>query len=137
MTLSVEAGLDFTSAIAKVIENSKPSALREEFQIMLHETELGASRSDALHNLAERVQTTEIASLSATLIQAAQIGASIGDSLRAQSEIVRASRFNTAEKQGAEASQKMLIPMVLFVMPAVLLVITAPIIIRYLTGATT
>lgn len=134
MTLSVEAGLDFSAAIAKVIEKARPSALREEFQIMLHETQLGASRSEALHNLAERIQTSEIASLSATLIQAAQIGASIGDSLRAQSEIVRSSRFTTAEKKGAEASQKMLIPMVLFVMPSVLLVIVSPIIIRYVTG---
>lgn len=134
LTLSVEAGLDFSAAIAKVIEKARPSPLREEFQIMLHESQLGASRSEALHSLAERVQTAEIASLSATLIQAAQIGASIGDSLRAQSEIVRSSRFTMAEKKGAEASQKMLIPMVLFVMPAVLLVITAPIIIRYATG---
>jgi tight adherence protein C len=136
LTLSVEAGLDFSAAIGKVVEKARPSALREEFQIMMHETQLGASRSEALHNLAERVQTIEIASLTATLIQAAQIGASIGVSLRAQSEIVRASRFNMAEKKGAEASQKMLIPMVLFVMPAVLLTITAPIIIRYAYGMT-
>ncbi len=134
MTLSVEAGLDFSAAIGKVIANAKPSPLREEFEIMLHETQLGASRSEALHSLADRVQTAEIASLSATLIQAAQIGASIGSSLRAQSEIVRSSRFTQAEKQGAAASQKMLIPMVLFVMPAIILVIVAPIIIRYLTG---
>lgn len=136
LTLSVEAGLDFSAAIAKVVEKAKPSPLREEFQIMLHETQLGASRSEALHNLADRVQTIEIASLSATLIQAAQIGASIGVSLRAQSEIVRAARFNMAEKKGAEASQKMLIPMVLFVMPSVLIVIVAPIIIRYVYGIT-
>jgi len=136
LTLSVEAGLDFSAAIAKVVENAKPSPLREEFQMMMHETQLGASRSEALHNLADRVQTIEIASLAATLIQAAQIGASIGVSLRAQSEIVRSARFTTAEKKGAEASQKMLIPMVLFVMPSVLLVITAPIIIRYVYGMT-
>ncbi|MFN7974835.1 MAG: type II secretion system F family protein [Acidobacteriota bacterium] len=132
LTLSVEAGLDFSAAIGKVVEKARPSALREEFQIMLHETQLGASRSEALHNLSERIQTAEIASLTATLIQAAQIGASIGVSLRAQSEIVRSSRFTTAEKKGAEASQKMLIPMILFVMPSVLLVITAPIIISYI-----
>ena len=134
MTLSVEAGLDFSAAIGKVIANAEPSPLREEFEIMLHETQLGASRSEALHNLADRVQTAEIASLSATLIQAAQIGASIGSSLRAQSEIVRSSRFTQADKPGAAASPTMLSPLVLFLMPAILLVIVAPILMRYPPG---
>jgi len=132
LTLSVESGLDFTAAIAKVAERLPPGPTREELETTLKEFRIGASRADALRNLGERVGTRDITSVTAALIQAAEIGASVGATLRQVSEIMRANRFQTAEKKGGESSQKMLIPMVVFIMPAVLIIVMGPILIRFI-----
>ena len=68
------------------------------------------------------------------LIQAAEMGSSIGSALRTQSEIMSAERFLEAEKKGAEATQKMLLPMVIFIIPAVMLVILGPMLVTFVYG---
>lgn len=134
LTLSVEAGLEFTAAVNKIIANMEPSALREELTIFLRQMQLGMSRRDALKALAERAELPQMNSMVAALIQASEMGSSIGGALRTQSEIMNAERFSEAEKKGAEASQKMLIPMVLFIVPAILLVIIGPLVISFIYG---
>jgi tight adherence protein C len=68
------------------------------------------------------------------LIQASEMGASVGSALRTQSEIMNSERFTDAEKKGAEASQKMLFPMVIFIIPAVLLIIVGPLLVAFVYG---
>jgi tight adherence protein C len=131
LTLSVEAGLEFTSAVAKIVSKMDPSPLRDELTIFLRQMQLGLSRKEALRALAERSQIQQIHSVVSALIQASEMGSSVGDALRTQSEIMTAERFVLAEKKGAEASQKMLIPMVIFIIPAVMLVILGPLLVSF------
>jgi tight adherence protein C len=84
--------------------------------------------------MAERVQIQQITSMTGALIQAAEMGSSVGGALRTQSEILNGERFVEAEKKGAEASQKMLLPMVIFIIPAVMLVILGPLVVNFVYG---
>jgi tight adherence protein C len=134
LTLSVEAGLEFTAAVAKIAAKMDPSPLREELTIFLRQMQLGMSRRDALRAMAERLAMPQVNSMTSALIQAAEMGSSVGGALRTQSEIMNAERFVDAEKKGAEASQKMLFPMVMFIIPATMLVILGPLVINYIYG---
>ena len=126
LALSTEAGLDFIGAIGKVVEKARPSPLVEEFSQLLKEIKVGSSRQEALREMAARVSMTEINSFVAILISADQMGASIGKILRQQSDQIRTERMVRAEKAGAAAAQKVLLPVVLFMLPALLLLIAGP-----------
>lgn len=132
LALSTEAGLDFVGAIGKVVEKAKLSPLVEEFSQLLKEIKVGASRQEALREMASRIGMTEINSFVAILISADQMGASIGKILRQQSEQIRVERLVRAEKAGAAASQKILLPLVLFILPAVFLMIGAPFVLGFI-----
>lgn len=134
LALSVEAGLDFMAAITKVVGKAKPSALTTEFNILLKEIKIGASRAEALRNMAWRIDLVQISSFSATLIAADSVGASIGPILKALSNEIRQKRSSDVEKAGATASTKILFPLMFLIVPAVFLVIAAPIIIEAIVG---
>jgi len=134
LTLSVEAGLDFVQGVGKVCEKAKPSPLIDELSFFLRELQVGASRQQALRNLAWRVEMQEMRSFAALLIQADILGASVGPVLRAQSDLIRIQRFQRAERRGAIAAQKILFPLILCIMPAVMIVIFGPIILNFIYG---
>lgn len=123
LALSTEAGLDFMGSISKVVDRAPPSALIEELSIVLKDIQLGKTRGEGLRAFADRVDMMEISSFVAVLISSDQMGASIGVALRGQSESMRSERLVRAEKMGAQASQKMLVPLVVFIFPAVLLIV--------------
>ncbi|MEX1099062.1 MAG: type II secretion system F family protein, partial [Bacteriovoracaceae bacterium] len=127
LALSVEAGLDFMAAIQKVIDKAPPSAMSEEFEILIKETKVGASRAEGLRQLSWRADSLPISSFTATLIAADAVGASIGPILKTLAAELRQKRAAEAEKKGATAATKILFPMMLLIMPAVGLVIMAPI----------
>ncbi|MBI4798446.1 MAG: type II secretion system F family protein [Desulfarculus sp.] len=134
LALSVEAGLDFMGAIGKVVAKSRPSPLIEELSLMLGEIRLGASRAEGLRNLAYRCNVTSLSAFVAVLIQADKLGVSIGQVLRAQSDKLRTDRFQQAERLGAQATQKILLPLILCIMPAVFVVIIGPLVLKYVLG---
>jgi tight adherence protein C len=134
LTLSLEAGLDFMGAIGKVVERAPASPLVEELSNLLKDVQLGKTRSQALRAMADRIDMPEMSSFVAVLISSTQMGASIGLVLRAQSDTMRVERLNKAEKMGAQASQKILIPLVLLILPAVGLVILGPFILQIALG---
>lgn len=111
LALSVEAGLDFMAAMVRVVEKAPPSALSEEFEVLLKETKIGSSRAEALRNLAWRIDALPISSFCATLIAADSVGASIGPILKTLSGEIRQKRSADAEKKGATAATKILFPM--------------------------
>ena len=123
VTLSVEAGLDFGQALSEVSTKLGGGALADEIQKTLKQIRLGATRLQALTELASRVGLPEVGSLVAVLVQADRLGVGIGKALRAQSDQLRSQRFHRAEEMGAAAAQKILIPLVLFALPAVVLLI--------------
>lgn len=128
LTLSMEAGLDFLGAVAKVVERAPRSPLIEELETVLKDIQLGQTRAKALKGMSERVDMLELSSFVAVIVSADQMGASVGTALRGQSDSMRSERLVRAEKLGAQASQKMLIPLVLFILPAVVLMIFGPIV---------
>jgi tight adherence protein C len=132
LALSTEAGLDFVGAIGKVVDKAAPSPLVDEFAQLLKEIKVGASRQEALREMAARIDLTEMNSFVAILVSADQMGASIGRILRQQSEQIRVARMLAAEKAGAAAAQKVIIPLVLCIMPAVFLMIFGPFILSML-----
>ncbi len=134
LTLVVEAGLDFAQGLQRVVERGPTGPLADELSLMLREVRLGTTRSEALRSLAERCGVPEVSSFSSVLIQADRLGASIGTVLRAQSDLMRAERFQRAEKAGARASSIVLVPLVLFILPAALLVIVGPVLLRFIYG---
>lgn len=135
MALSTEAGLDFISSIQKISEKAnKDSVLAEEFHTLLKEIKLGATRKDALLNLSKRVRSAEVKSFVTMVCDSDETGASIAETLKAKSEQMRYDRFNKAEQLGAKASQKILVPMVLFILPAVFLTVFAPILLQFIYG---
>jgi tight adherence protein C len=134
LTLCVEAGLDFPGAMAKVVEKGQDGPLRDEFEFVAREVQLGSSRSDALKNMADRIGLKEISSFVSILVTAERMGSPIGEVLRAQSDSVRHERFMDAEKKGGQASTKVLIPMAMFIMPSVFIVIFGPILLNKIYG---
>lgn len=131
LTLSTEAGLDFIGALQKVVEKTRPGPLVDEIARMLQEIQLGTTRGEALRNMGWRIDLQEIASLVAVLVTADQMGSPLGAVLRVQSELIRGQRFVLAEKRGAAASQKLLFPLIFFIMPAVFIMIFGPVILGF------
>jgi tight adherence protein C len=134
MALSTEAGLDFINSIQRLVEKSENSVLADELSIVLKDIKLGSSRADALRGLSSRLDIPEITSFTAIVIDADQTGASIALVLKDQSIQMRLERFVRAEKAGAKASQAMLIPMMIFILPAVFIMVFAPVILQFFYG---
>ena len=132
LALSTEAGLDFIGAIGKVVEKANPSPLVDELGQLLKEIKIGSSRGEAMREMAIRIDMTEVNSFIAILISADLMGASIGKILRQQSEQIRNERFIRAEKAGAAAAPKLIVATVIFILPAVLLMIAGPFILSFL-----
>ena len=136
LALSTEAGLDFMGAIQKTIEKAnKDSVLAEEFHVVLKDTKLGCSRAEALSNLDKRMDIPELTSLVSVIKDAGETGASIAKALKATAEQMRFERFARAEEAGAKASQKILIPMMIFIIPAVFIVVFAPAAFQFMGGS--
>lgn len=134
LTLVVEAGLDFSQGLQRVVERGPKGPLSDELSLMMREIRLGTTRSAALRSLADRCDVPEVSTFAAVLIQADRLGASIGSVLRSQADVMRTERFQRAEKAGARASSLMLMPLVIFILPAALLVIVGPVLLRFIYG---
>lgn len=132
LALTTEAGMDFIGAIQRIVEKAPDSTLAQELQEMLAEIRVGSSRAEALRNLSDRIDLSEIMSLVAVIIDADQAGVAIHQVLKDQSEQMRLERFVRAEKAGARASQSMMIPMVLFIVPAVFITVLGPVALNFL-----
>jgi tight adherence protein C len=125
LAVSVEAGMGFDGAISKLIDHMD-GALAEEFGLTLNEIRIGESRQDALKKLATRTDTAEISGFTRAIIQADQLGISLGRILRVQATDTRQRRQAAAEEKAMKAPIKMLFPTVLFIFPAMFLVILGP-----------
>jgi tight adherence protein C len=125
MAVSVEAGLGFDGAISKLTEHMH-GPLADEFALTLSEIRIGETRQTALKKLAERTGTPELASFVRSIIQADQLGISLGRILRVQATDSRLKRQAAAEEKAMKAPIKMLFPTVLFIFPAMFLVILGP-----------
>jgi len=125
LAVSVEAGLGFDGAVAKLTEHME-GPLAEEFSLTLGEMRIGESRHDALKKLAERSAAQEVASFCRAIIQADQLGISLGRLLRVQATDARLKRQAAAEEKAMKSPIKMLFPTVIFIFPSMFIVILGP-----------
>lgn len=133
LTVSVEAGLGLEAAISRVSEKMG-GPLSQELQRMLADMSLGMRRREALRSLADRTNAPGLDTLVAALIQADQMGMSLGGVLRIQSDQLRTKRRQIAEEKAMKAPLKILFPMVLFILPTVFIVILAPALMKLFDG---
>ena len=134
LTLSVEAGLDFTGALAKVVEKGKAGPLREELQIVLKQLKMGKTREEGLKAMIVRVDLPALTTFVTALIQADKMGTSLGKVLRIQSTQLRIDRTQRAEKLAGEAPVKMLFPLIACIFPTVFMVLFGPIVFQFMFG---
>jgi tight adherence protein C len=125
MAVSVEAGMGFDGAISKLTEHMS-GPLTDEFALTLSEIRIGESRQDALKKLSDRTDTPELSAFVRSIIQADQLGISLGRILRVQATDSRLKRQAAAEERAMKAPIKMLFPTVFFIFPAMFLVILGP-----------
>src|SRR5207249_1819867 len=118
LVLSTEAGLDFSSAMNTVVEKGPTGPLVDEFRIAHQQVTLGTSRADSLRAMAERIDLPELTSFILALIQAEQLGASIGKILRIMSEQMRIKRFTIAEEMAGKVPVKLMAPLFICIFPA-------------------
>jgi len=129
LSVSVEAGLGFDSALQKVVEKSS-GPLTDEFEKSLQEINIGKPRRESLRDMADRVNVDDVTIFLGSVIQADQLGVSIGNVLRLQSRQVRVNRRMRAEETAQKAPIKILIPLVLFIFPTILIVLLGPAVIQ-------
>jgi tight adherence protein C len=125
LAVSVEAGLGFDGAVTKLTENMH-GPLIDEFQMALNEMRIGEARHSALKKMAERVDAPELTTFVRAVIQADQLGISLGRILRVQATDSRLRRQAAAEEKAMKAPIKMLFPTVLFIFPAMFIVLLGP-----------
>lgn len=135
LSLSVEAGLDVVSAMNRFCEKGGESIMRRELTLMLGKIKLGLRRVDAFKDLKKRISHPGVDSFLSLLIQAEQLGAQVAPILKVFSAKLRNDRFQEAERLGNLAAQKLLIPLIFCIMPAVFIVIFGPLVVMWQTGS--
>lgn len=129
LVVSVEAGLGFDMAVEKVTEKIS-GPLAQEFGYTLNEIRMGKSRAAAFRELGVRTKVDELASFIGAIIQADQLGVSIGSVLRIQADAMRIRRRQSIEETSMKAPIKMLFPLIFFILPSIFVVILGPAIIN-------
>jgi tight adherence protein C len=131
LTVSLEAGLGFDSALSKLV-SKKEGVLANEFRRCLEEIRLGKTRREALTGVKERLELDELKVLISSILQAEKLGIGMVQVLRVQSHEARDRRKQRAEEQAMKAPIKMLFPLVLFIFPTLFIVLLGPAVIQVL-----
>lgn len=128
LLVCVEAGVSLDAALLRVGREmlGVHPELANELLVVNRKTNAGMRREDALHGLFDRTGVEELRTLASSMIQSERWGSSIGRVLRVYSESLRRKRRQVAEKKAATAAPKMIVPMALFILPALFAVIGGP-----------
>jgi tight adherence protein C len=128
MVVCVEAGLGLDQAMRKVTEEMKKTfkVIAEEFALSNLQLQMGRARNEVLHDLGSRTGVDDLKALAAILIQADKFGSSVAQALRVQSDSMRTRRRQMAEEKAAKTAVKLIFPLVLFIFPAIFVVLVGP-----------
>jgi len=129
ITVSVEAGLSFDGAMARVISNIS-GELCDEFAKSLKEVKMGIERKVALKNMSDRCDVRELSTFITSLIQADELGVSLSRVLRIESANLREHRKQVSREKAMKAPIKMLFPLVFFIFPSIFIIILGPAVIK-------
>jgi tight adherence protein C len=125
LVISVEAGLGFDSALARVV-GTVPGPLSEEFFRMLQETRVGVSRRDAMRHMMDRTDLNELRSFLLAMLQAEAFGVTIARVLRVQADEMRVKRRQRAQEKAFAAPVKLVFPLVFCIFPSLFIVLLGP-----------
>ena len=128
LVISVESGLGLDAALQRVGDEMRSvhPLLSEELQLVTLESQMGIPRSEALSNFVTRTGIEETRSLVGVVNQAERFGTSIASALRRQSEALRTKRRQAAEEKAQQTTVKLMAPLILFIFPAILVVLAGP-----------
>jgi len=128
MVVCVEAGLGLDQAMRKVTEEMKKTyhVIAEEFALSNLQLQMGRARVEVLHDLGARTGVDDLKALAAILIQADKFGSSVAQALRVQSDSMRTRRRQMAEEKAAKTAVKLIFPLVIFIFPAIFVVLVGP-----------
>jgi tight adherence protein C len=128
MVVCVEAGLGLDQAMRRVSEEMKKTyaVIAEEFGLCNLQLQMGRSRNEVLHDLGARTGVDDLKALAAILIQADKFGSSVAQALRVQSDSMRTRRRQMAEEKAAKTAVKLIFPLVIFIFPAIFIVLVGP-----------
>ena len=129
ITVSVEAGLSLDGAIGRIVLTI-PGPLSEEFAKTLKEMRMGIDKKNALRNMASRCDVRDLSVLVNALIQADELGVSLGKVLRIEGAQLREKRKQAAKEKAMKAPIKILFPMMIFIFPAIFVIILGPAVIQ-------
>lgn len=128
LVVCVEAGMGIDAAINRVAEEIRLSSpmLSDEFRLLNLELRAGKARADALRNLGMRTDVEEVRSFATLLIQTDRFGTSVAQALRVHSDAMRTQRYHKAEELAAKLPVKLMFPLIMFIFPAIFVVIVGP-----------
>jgi Flp pilus assembly protein TadB len=129
ITVSVEAGLSLDGAIGRIVSNI-PGVLSEEFSKTLKEMRMGIDKKHALRNMSDRCDVKDLSILINALIQADELGVSLGKVLRIEGAQLREKRRQVAKEKAMKAPIKILFPLMIFIFPAIFVIILGPAVIK-------
>ncbi len=127
LTMATQAGLNITGAVMQAVDKGPESPMKLEFKKYLRDLRAGMARDEALRVMAERLELSEVNAFVSAVIQAEKTGASVGTTLKIQSDQRRTERFQKAEKLALEAPVKLIFPLVAFIFPTTFIIIFFPI----------
>ncbi|GAA5137172.1 type II secretion system F family protein [Alloalcanivorax gelatiniphagus] len=126
LTISVEAGLGFDAAVARVAKNTS-GPLAQEFSRLLQEMQLGIGRAEAMRAMGERTSLADLKSFCLAMVQADSLGIPIARVLRIQSHEMRTKRRQRAEEAAQKVPVKILFPVIFFILPVIFIVVIGPV----------
>ena len=128
LVICLEGGLSLAAGLRRVSTELRTAhpALASELAIVQREVQLGLTSGEALKKMGERSDLEEVRSLASVILQSERLGASLVKSLRVHAESLRLKRYQRAEEKAAVAATKVLFPTLLFILPAVFVVVLGP-----------
>ena len=130
----MQAGLDFQVALQHYIRHAPAGPLRDEFERVFHDIQLGDSRTQALRALHARTTDPSLQETARTVLQGLELGAPLTPLLREQARALRQYHAVQAEKKAAVAPLKLLFPLLVFIFPTIFIVLLGPLLVTLKHG---
>jgi len=125
LTISVEAGMAFDSAVSQVARNTR-GPLADEFFRVLQEMQIGLSRAEAIRAMGDRTDLSELRNFASAMVQADTLGIPVASVLRLQANEMRVKRSQRAEEQAQRVPVKILFPLIFCILPVLFIIILGP-----------
>lgn len=133
LAVCIGAGLSFDNALLKVIEKMEGPFI-DELMTVFRQMQMGVSRVDALTALSDCTDIPELKTFVSAVVQASQLGIPINNVMKVQSQQLRDTRRETAKERGNKAAVKMSLPIMIFIFPALFIVILGPTVINVMNS---